>query len=276
MRASDVSSRAAEPTSRIWFETQPRHLAGRGDPRHITQALRATGWKNVSDPDLPQVVLTAPDHLHTLVLEPEPEPSAMWWTLTGRRPGQFWGWSSRFGSQTPVEILAGLTDALNQPEPETDPEIWPILTGAGWAFEQDERGDETARHPDGILSLRRWSTDPSERHFWSVETPLPHGPGGRHVWRASLDDSMPRHLLAAFVTALAADEPVQRAMYDVPHTHLVSHERRGPQGEELAAAHKARLATARALARKARRKSAPAAPSGPPPAAARTTTSRSR
>ncbi|KUF16855.1 hypothetical protein AT728_23390 [Streptomyces silvensis] len=248
----------------MWFATQPRYLAGRGDPRHITQALRAGGWKNISDADLPQVALVSPDHLYSLLLEPEPEPYTMWWTLNGRRPEQAWGWTARFSSHTPVEILAALTDTLLQPEPDTAPEIWPLLTGAGWTHEHDERGDEIARHPDGILCLRQWHTGTHGRYFWTVETPLP---GYRNVWNATLDDVIPQHLLAAFVSALALDEPVQRAMYDVPHTHLVRHEQRGPQGAELAAARKARLATARSLARKARRKAAPpTTQNGPPPA----------
>jgi hypothetical protein len=67
---------------------------------------------------------------------------------------------------------------------------------------------------------------------------------------------MPPHLIAAFTTALASGEPVQRGMYDVPHSHLVTQEQRGPQGEQLAAAHEVRLKAIRAAARKARRKTA--------------------
>lgn len=70
---------------------------------------------------------------------------------------------------------------------------------------------------------------------------------------------MPPHLLAAVARALASDEPVQRGMYEVPHTHLVTQEARGPQGEELAAAHEARLTAVRTAARKARRLAAPQA-----------------
>jgi hypothetical protein len=259
-----IPTRANDPHSTIWFETRPRHLAGRGDPRHITQALRAVGWENHSDPDYPHVALASPDYRHTLVLEPEPETYGAWWRIRCAADGQ--RWHTEFGGNTPVEILAALTDALLQPAPEQVPEVWPVLTSAGWAYEGDERGNETARHPDGILSLKRWTASPGEQFHWRAEAALPTGGGGRkRLWHAYLDDDMPRHLIAAFATALASDQPVQRGMYDVPHSHLVTQELRGPQGKQLAAAHEARLKAVRAAARKARRTAALQTQSGPAP-----------
>lgn len=243
---------ADDPRTRIWFETRPRHLSGGGDPRRITQTLRAAGWTNHSDPDYPHVVLASPDYQHTVILEPEPESYSAWWRIRGQ--SEHSDWYTEFGANVPVEILAALTDALLQPAPETTPDIWPALTSAGWTYQHDEHGNETASHPDGILSLRRWTVEPAERFFWTAEATLPTGGGGRNrLWSASLDDSMPPHLIAAFTNALASDEPVQRGMHDVPHTHLVTQEQGGPQGEQLAAAHEARLKSVRAAARKARR-----------------------
>ncbi|WP_416986997.1 DUF317 domain-containing protein [Streptomyces sp. T028] len=268
-------TRANEPHNTIWFETRPRHLAGRGDPRRITQTLRAAGWKNHSDPDYPHVLLASPDYQHTLVLEPRPEPYAAWWRIRGG--SQERRWYTEFGGNTPVEILASLTDALLQPAPQTTPDIWPALTSAGWAYERDENGNETAAHPDGILSLRRWTVSPAERFFWTAEATLATGLGGlNRLWRASLDDNMPQHLIAAFAAALASDEPVQRGRYDVPHSHLVTQHQRGPQGEQLAAAHEARLKAARAAARKVRRSAALPTHSGPAPATASPATVRGR
>ncbi|MER7986546.1 DUF317 domain-containing protein [Streptomyces noursei] len=95
-----------------------------------------------------------------------------------------------------------------------------------------------------------------------------HGGDGRgHIWRASLDDDMPPHLITAFATALASHDPVQRGRYDVPHAHLVTQKDRGPQGEELAATHAARLKAVRAATRKARRSTAVTTRNGPVPAA---------
>ncbi|MEV4997426.1 DUF317 domain-containing protein [Streptomyces niveus] len=255
-----ISTRADGPEHSIWFETRPRYLAGGGDPRHVTQALRAAGWKNHSDPDYPHVVLAGPDHRHTVVLEPETSSYAAWWRIQAH--GDHGHWYATFGGNTPVEILAGLTDALLKPVPETAPEIWPTLAWAGWAYESDEHGNESARHPDGILSLCRQAVGRG-KGLWRADADLPTGLGGRErIWHAYFDDRMPPHLIAAFTQALALDEPVQRRHYDVPHSHLVTQER-GPRGEQLALAHEARLKTVRATARNTRRSAlaAQAAPS---------------
>lgn len=245
-----ISTRADGPEHTIWFETRPRYLAGGGDPRHITQALRAAGWKNHSDPDYPHVILASPDHRHTVALEPETSSYTAWWKIQAH--GYQDGWYTQFGGDTPVEILAGLTDALLQPVPKVAPDIWGPLTEAGWSYELDERGNETAAHPDNILSLRH-DIRPGDSHFWKAEAALPIGGGGRQtIWHAYLHQRMPPHLFAAFTRALARDEPVQRRHYDIPHSYLVTQER-GPRGEQLAHAHEARLKTVRSAARKARR-----------------------
>ncbi|MFF2189658.1 DUF317 domain-containing protein [Streptomyces sp. NPDC058155] len=260
-----ISTRADGPEHTIWFETRPRHLAGGGDPRHITQALRAAGWKNHSDPDYPHVVLTSPDHRHTVALEPETSSYTAWWRIQAH--GDHGHWYTTFDGNTPVEILAGLTDALLTPAPKTAPEIWVPLTEAGWTYERDEHGNESARHPDNILSLRRRAVEPGEDFSWTAEAALPTGLGGyKRIWHAYFDDRMSPHLIAAFTLALARDEPVQRRHYDVPHSHLVTQER-GPRGEQLAHAHEVRLKAARATARKTRR-TAPAAQTAPSATAA--------
>ncbi|WP_069629582.1 DUF317 domain-containing protein [Streptomyces niveus] len=268
-----ISTRTDGPEHTLWFETSPRYLAGGGDPRHITQALRAAGWKNHSDPEYPHVILTSPGHRHTVALEPETSSYTAWWRIQAH--GDQDGWYTQFGGNIPVEILAGLTDALLQPVPKTAPEIWVPLTAAGWTYERDERGNETAAHPDDILSVRRRAVEPGEQVFWTVEATLPIGGGGHErIWHAYLDERMPPHLIAAFTRALALDEPVQRRYYDVPHFHLVTQER-GPLGEQLAAAHEARLKTVRTAARKTRR-TALSAQKPPAPSTTPTVLARSR
>ncbi|MEV8351884.1 DUF317 domain-containing protein [Streptomyces niveus] len=245
-----ISTRADGPEHTIWFETRPRHLAGGGDPRHITQALRAAGWKNHSDPDFPHVVLASPDLRHTLVMEPESSSyKPPWWRI--RAYGDHEDWYTAFGGDTPVEILAGLTDALIGPVPETAPDIWAPLTAAGWTYERDEHGTESALHPDSILTFRREARRGDL--FWKAEAALPTGGGGREtIWGAYFNGRVPPHLIAAFTQALARDEPVQRRHWDVPHSHLVTQER-GPRGEQLIQAHEVRMEAARTTARKTRR-----------------------
>lgn len=257
-----IVSKADDPWSRIWFDTSPRHLAGPGDPRHVTQALRAGGWKNYADPDYPHVVLASPDFRHTLVLEPAADTYSAWWRISSQR------WHASFGGNTPAEIIAGFTDALLHPAPAAEPDVWATLQAADWTYERDERGNESARHPDGITTMERRATLTSDYFSWSADVALPTGLGGhQRLWHAYFDDRTPRHLLAAFATALTDPAPVPRGHYDVPHSHLVTQVERGAQGEQLAAAHEARLKAIRAAARKARRSGAPTTHPVPAPAA---------
>jgi hypothetical protein len=269
-----IPSKADDPSNRIWFDTSPRHLAGPGDPRHVTQALRAAGWKNHSDPDFPHVVLGSPDYRHTLVLEPEPATYSSWWRIVSHADGE--RWHASFGGNTPVEVIAGFSDALLHPAPASEPDVWPVLRAAGWTYEHDERGNQAAHHPDGITSMERQATLTSDYFRWSAEVALPTGLGGhKRLWHAYFDDRTPRHLLAAFAVALSDPAPVPRGHYDVPHSHLVTQES-GPPGEQLAAAHEARLKAVRAAARKARRSTAPTTRRAPTPAAAPSAAVRSR
>lgn len=266
-----IPSKANDPSTRIWYDTRPRHVAGPGDPRHVTQALRAAGWKNYSDPDFPHVLLGSPDFRYTLVLEPAPDTYSSWWRIGT----QGWAdrWHASFGGNTPVEVIAGFTDALLNPAPASEPDVWSPLTAAGWTYERDEQGNESAHHPDGITSMERRATLTSDYFSWSAEVALPTGGGGhRRLWQAHFDDRTPRHLLAAFATALTDPAPVPRGHYEVPHSHLVTQEP-GPRGEHLAAAHEERLKAVQAAAR---RRAAPTMHSGPAPAAASSAAVRGR
>lgn len=230
----------------------PPRRPRRPAPCHL--ALRAAGWKNFGDPDFPHVVLASPDHQHTLVLEPTPETYGSWWRISSTPWG---GWHASFGGNTPAEVIAGFTDALLRPAPESAPDIWPALQAAGWTYERNERGNEHARHPDGITTMERSATLGSDHFAWTAEVALPTGLGGHtQLWHAYFDDRTPHHLLASFAAALVDPAPVSRGRYDVPHSHLVTQVERGAQGDQLAAAHDARLKAIRTAARKARRASA--------------------
>ncbi|MEV1088865.1 hypothetical protein [Streptomyces microflavus] len=56
-------------TVRWLDEVSPRHLAGGGDPRHVTEHLLASGWSNHSVPGFPHALLESPDHRLHLTLE---------------------------------------------------------------------------------------------------------------------------------------------------------------------------------------------------------------
>ncbi|MFC0844746.1 hypothetical protein ACFH04_13660 [Streptomyces noboritoensis] len=71
MSPAQRASYAADHLSKIPFETSPRPLAGPGDPRHVTHALLAAGWKITSAPGDVRLTLHGPDHTpHRLEIDP--------------------------------------------------------------------------------------------------------------------------------------------------------------------------------------------------------------
>ncbi|MER5813830.1 DUF317 domain-containing protein [Streptomyces californicus] len=185
-------------------------------------------------------------------------------------------WHAALGGNTPVEIIAGFTDALVRPPPKAGQEIWPMLQKAGWTVEREERSNERARHPDGMTTVERSAGLDSDWHSWDVVVAPPTGLGQHRLWSAYFDDRTPRHLPTDFVNALTDTAPVSRGRYDVPHSHLVTQVERGAQGDQLAAAHDARLKAARTAARQARRASAPTTRPASAPDAVTTPTARGR
>ncbi|MFF5491310.1 DUF317 domain-containing protein [Streptomyces virginiae] len=196
------------------------------------------------------MILASPDQRYALALEPENESYSKWWRISCTSDDE--NWYAQFGGNTPVEILAGFTDALLSPAPDTTPDVWPILTARGWTHVRDERGDEIAEHPDGIMHLCRRNPANGWSASWTASALLPTGLGGQEtVWEAYLGNAP--HLVAAFATALVDPAPVARAEFDVPHSSLVTQEPHGRQRDELAKEHAARLARARATAVRQRR-----------------------
>lgn len=122
--ADDYLSKLGSPVS-------PRYLAGPGDPRHITHALYAAGWTVHSDPLHPVIRMKSPDLEHELVFKPSPHHYHGWWKVHSTLgPGH---WYASFSGDAPVEIIAGLTDALvhpRRPPPRTTSQLSsPIAAG---------------------------------------------------------------------------------------------------------------------------------------------------
>ncbi|WP_433549626.1 DUF317 domain-containing protein [Streptomyces sp. CA-294286] len=191
-------------------------------------------------------------------------------------------WHVSFSGATPVEVIAGYTDALIRPKPAEPPEpdsVWAPFVEAGWTFAENREGDErTGVHPDGIMHMCCRVDDFDLLDFpddgsviWDAEARVPTGGGGyRSLWRAYFSVNTPLYLLAGFAGALASPEPVQRPRYEVPASSLVTQIHNGPQSEELLVARRKRETQARAVGRAAR--TAGARPLTPPrggPAAGR-------
>ncbi|MFI1652751.1 DUF317 domain-containing protein [Streptomyces avidinii] len=258
---------AADHEHKLGSAVSPRYLAGPGDPRHITHALRAAGWTNTSDPLHPAITMTSSDHVHRLDLNlARPYYS---WKISTEFGHSYW--SATFSAATPVEIVAGLADAVIRPAPdEAGPTVVDILTARGWAHITDDTGSQTLASPDGIVQAElRVSTFLGVRG-WEFEAARYHGEYGPEglLWRAYFDEATPAHLLASVTDAISTPTPVLRGRFKIdegPHLEV------GPEfaiGAEVLAAHKVRLARARLCrprpAPPAVRAAAPAAPSRTP------------
>ncbi|MFP8959222.1 DUF317 domain-containing protein [Streptomyces nanhaiensis] len=247
---------------RIPFDTTPRHLAGPGDARHVTHGLAAAGWTPTSDPLSPQIVLTSPDHRHSLQFDPHSATSA-WWRLRAEATDTEPGWYAEFGELVPAEVLSGLTDALVAPPPREQPGPWRVLSSAGWLLD----APDAAHSPDALCHIELRHVDHHDTPSWHIETRRhDHGtPAGPRIWHAWFDGRTPSHLMTAFTAALADTAPLQRGMYDrIAHHSAV--QRPSPlTSQQVVEAHTARLDTIRRQNR-ATRRPRPRAAAAPPKA----------
>ncbi|MFD4177243.1 DUF317 domain-containing protein [Streptomyces anulatus] len=189
-------------------EVSPRHLAGGGDPRHVTEHLLASGWSNHSVPGFPHVLLESPDHRLHLILEPQPDAHSAWWRI---HPAENRTWSAQFGGHTPVEMIAGFTDALDSPAPQRDMGLWDLAAHRGWPLLRTGK-ERAAVSPDetALLSLvPSISETPQWRWTLQVSAPLLEGER-RRIWNASIDETAPATALDGFVTTLTEPGPLLR------------------------------------------------------------------
>ncbi|MFK4222245.1 DUF317 domain-containing protein [Streptomyces sp. NPDC019890] len=189
----------------------PRYLAGGGDPAWITIPLhRACGWSFGHDPLMPRVHLSSPDQQALLRIDPEPD--RPWWTLQHARTGSQPAWSVSFGARTPVEIIAGFTDALTAPhaDPGHAPDPNEPLRQAGWNDARDHDGHNS---PDGYAHVEHFTEGGS--NSWYATVAVSEDPEGL-IWEAYLDGNTPRHLITGFTRALADEAPLARDPLQLP------------------------------------------------------------
>ncbi|MGW0710188.1 DUF317 domain-containing protein [Streptomyces sp. NPDC002643] len=219
-----------------FYLVEPRHLAGGGDLRHITEYLRASGWKDKSKTGGP-VVFDSPDKSVRIGYDPFTQPGG--WTIRGKQTARQEAWHATFGRHTPVEIIAGLTDALSTERTAHAPNVWQPLLEQGW---ETERGRHfTARSPDGGAFVRFHQSGPGQAHWWA-------GARNEHgrVWEALFTPTTPMHLVQAFSAALAAPEPVMRPLGRVPPSQRIRTTSVSVLLSQLGAWQQARITAARA------------------------------
>ncbi|KND28599.1 DUF317 domain-containing protein [Streptomyces stelliscabiei] len=217
---------------------EPRHLAGGGNLGHVTEFLRASGWKDASRSG-GSVVFDSPDRTVRIGYDPHTQPGG--WTISGHATGTAPAWHATLGRRTPVEVVAGVTDALTQPRAAHAPNAWALLEQQGWTSERGEDQSYEAVHPDNNSWLR-YCQDERGQAVWWAGARTEHG----QVWDAVFTPTTPLHLIEAFATALADPQPVMRPRGHVPPTSRVRTTSVSVLPSQLTAWQQARVAAARA------------------------------
>ncbi|MFC9228420.1 DUF317 domain-containing protein [Streptomyces decoyicus] len=215
---------------------EPRYLAGGGDLRHVTEFLRASGWRDKSKSGGP-VVFDSPDKSVRIGYDPFVQPGG--WTISGKQTRRHEAWHAALGRQIPVEIVAGVTDALTRPRSAHAPNVWAPLEAQEWEMEQGQH--VTARSPDGNAFVRFHQSAPGQAHWWA-------GARNEHgrVWEATFTPNAPMHLVQAFSTALADPQPLMRPLGHVPPSQRIRTTSVSVLPSQLSAWQQARITAARA------------------------------
>ncbi|MFC9131392.1 DUF317 domain-containing protein [Streptomyces sp. NPDC057099] len=232
------------------YLVQPRALAGGGDVRHASEFLRASGWRDKSKKDGP-LTMESPDRTVRVAYDPYLLPGG--WTIHGRAEGANGAWSAHLGQQTPVEIVAGLTDALTRPQSAHAPNAWGPLKEQNW-HTLFEGGHYMATSPDGTAWMHYRQSVDGEAMWWTGAKDT-QGYG----WAASFTPNTPMHLVQAFSTELASPEPVMRPRGRVPLSPQIRTRSVSVRPSQLGAWQQARITDARAAtwARNSNRRTRP-------------------
>ncbi|MFB7257905.1 DUF317 domain-containing protein [Streptomyces nojiriensis] len=243
------ASYASDHHTKIPFETAPRHLAGPGDPRHVTHALLAAGWTLTSAPGDPRIALTGPNEArHQMVIDPFA--SGSWWRIHSVN----WTWNASFDRMVPAEIIAGFTDRLLDGPRRGEPGPWEYMQKAGWSVDLRPDGTGEALSPDPRLpiraELRPIFNDSPDHLAWRIEAKPEYS--GPPIWKMWISGPVPDHLVAGLVEQLVSSAPVLRGMHDLDH-YAARQENSPLTPEQAVEAHFSRIDAAQARARAQRR-----------------------
>ncbi|MEU8522408.1 DUF317 domain-containing protein [Streptomyces sp. NPDC048577] len=218
------------------YLVEPRHLAGGGDIRHVAEFLRASGWRDRSVTGGP-LAFDSSDQQVRVVYDPISQPGG--WQIQGQATATEPGWQASFTRQTPVEIVAGFTDALTRERSAHAPNPWAPLQQQGWETERSQHF--TALSPDRNAWLQFHQTGPGQAHWWAGAR-TEHG----RTWDALFSSTTPMHLIEHFSTALADPQPVMRPRGHIPPSKWIRTTSVSVRPSEIGAWQQARITAARA------------------------------
>ncbi|WP_329074951.1 DUF317 domain-containing protein [Streptomyces niveus] len=214
----------------------PRHLAGGGDLRHVSEYLRASGWRDRSKTGGP-LVFDSPDRTVRVGYDPFVQPGG--WTISGKRTPSQDAWYATFGPRVPVEIVAGFTDALTESHAAHAPNVWQPLHWQGWSGERVPHVGMSS--PDGTAFLQFHQSGPGQAMWWA-RAATEYGT----AWHATFTPTTPMHLITAFTTALAHPDPVMRPRGHVPPSRHIRTRSMSVTPSQLRAWQQTRITAARA------------------------------
>ncbi|MFG2232307.1 DUF317 domain-containing protein [Streptomyces sp. NPDC048723] len=156
-----------------------------------------------------------------------------WITAAHQQPFEPAAWTAKFDASTPVEMISDfhtellhfyLEDAYSDSDMLFHDDTAPVaaylpLLNAGWTHAIGNSGSQYFRSPDGAAHLEhRYAATDSNKPAWALKAGYPSEP----LWRASFTSRTPVTYVAAFTASLVAEEPLTRAVGEVPfHTrHL--------------------------------------------------------
>ncbi|KUL53172.1 DUF317 domain-containing protein [Streptomyces sp. NRRL S-1521] len=216
---------------------QPRTLAGGGDVRHISEFLRASGWRDKSKTGGP-LLMQSPDATIRVTYDPYVLPGG--WTIHGKADGLNSEWSAHLGRQAPVEIVAGLTDALTRSRSAHAPNVWAPLQEQKWHTRLDGQGYQ-ATSPDSTTWMQYHQGVDGSGMWWAGAQDK-QGNG----WTAHFTPNTPMHLVQAFSAELASPDPVMRPRGRVPMSAHIRTWSVSVKPSQLSAWQQARITAARA------------------------------
>ncbi|MFI9755735.1 DUF317 domain-containing protein [Streptomyces collinus] len=221
------------------YLVEPRALAGGGNLRHVFEFLRASGWRDKSKSRGP-LLMESPNRTISVSYDPHVLPGG--WTIHGKASGHQEEWWVNLGRQTPVEIVAGLTDALTRPRSAHAPDVWAPLQEQRWRTASNAE-HVTAVSPDGSAWMQ-FHQDPDGLAMWWSGVKDQPGNG----WTASFSATTPMHLVQGFSAALASPKPVMRPRGRVPHSGRIRTTSVSVLPSQLSGWQQARIDAARAAA----------------------------
>ncbi|WP_329376993.1 DUF317 domain-containing protein [Streptomyces sp. NBC_01351] len=215
---------------------EPRYLAGGGDLRHVSEFLRASGWMDITRKSGTTLSFDSPDQMVRVAYQP---PGG--WQVHGAGQGHQPAWQVTLTPQTPVEIVAGLTDALTKDRSAHAPNVWAPLTENVWSMQQGDHFVAISPDRNAVVQYVKAGGDGSQDHWW-VGARNEYGP----VWNVQTTASTPLHLMQSLTTALADPEPVMRPRGHVPTSNRIRTTSVSVRPDQLGAWQQARLSSARA------------------------------